>query len=218
MHLGRRETSCLVKIALASPRREVGSGETATNLKRNEEREMSVVREGGESEKKKRVSQRQYKRAIKSRRPTIRTDLAHRLQFHLILSRSPFLFFARCPSFSLLPSLRHRRMCSLGQFCLPCASGLRIDRQLQCESFEISTLREATAESVGKSTSIGVRCSRKFGKKAQLLFTTSRVFAKRIYIRIGKNDGGKRLTDLDKSNEKCEVKQKKLTDLVNAAE
>lgn len=87
--LRRRETSCFVKIALATPEPEVGSeGQRRTwGVRRregneNSTREKERTREG--MRERKRVSRRQYKGAIKSRRPTIRADLAHRL--HLILS------------------------------------------------------------------------------------------------------------------------------------
>lgn len=114
---------------------------------------MSGVRE--RRGKRKRVLQKQYKGAIKSRQPTIRLDLAHHLQFHLILSRSLLLFL---PFPFLFPA---RRMCNLGQFYLPRASY----RQLRCESFEISTLRGATMKPIGKSTSIGVRLRENLEKK-----------------------------------------------------
>jgi len=172
---------------------------------------MSVVREEGKSEKTNRVSQRQYKSAIKSRRPTIRTDLAHRLQFHLILSRSPLLFFARCPSFSLLPSLRHRRrMCSLGQFCLPCASGLRIDRQTSMWKFWNFNFTRAQRRNPSGNRPPSEFDAREFEKKrtysSQL---RASVFAKRIYIRLWKMMEENDWPFSKNQNKKCKVNQQK---------
>lgn len=83
MHLRRRKTSSLIKIALAISEPEVGS-EGQRRGAWDEETEMSVARGRKKEWEKERVSRRQYKGAIKSRRPTIQADLAHRL--HLIFS------------------------------------------------------------------------------------------------------------------------------------
>lgn len=144
---------------------------------------MSAVEREGE------ISQRQYKGAIKSRQPTIRVDLAHRFQFHLILSRSPLLFFARCPSSSSSPlpfpplyPRQYRGMCSLGQFySLVLRIGNSDAKVLKFQLYEEPRrspsgnrpLSEFDCEEIWEKSAAKVAILRNFA---------FRLFAKRIYI------------------------------------
>lgn len=171
-------------------------------MRNSDETEMSVARERKKEREKERVSRRQYKGAIKSRRPTIQADLAHRL--HLIFSA----FSASLSPSSIPPASGDVQPRSI---LFAVCSGYGIDWQLQCESFEISTLREAQRWSLlGNRGLHRSSIARKFEKKkAQPLSQQLRiVFAKQIYIRsVAKTIKTKRLTIPEESNKKREINE-----------